>query len=216
MTVSHRSRLALIAMLVPSLLLAAPAKPKRTAFFQSLAVPGWGQYTLGRKNAALFFFGSELIMIGGIFSFRAYGASARADYEALAARYAGVVGGHGHDFYVDVGNWMSVDDFNEQRLRERNFDQLYVLDSDRWRWDTDQHRAEMRTRRIKSDRAFNSVIYLIGGLALNHIASAIHAGRASVTQDVSEANPRKEPAWSVGLHPAGAYDGLRVSLTREF
>jgi len=203
---SSCTRLALFLILLPSLLVAAPAKSRKVAFLQSL----------GKKNAALVFFGSELIFIGGMYSLRAYGASARDDYEAMAARYAGVVGSHGHDYYVDVGNWMQVEDFNERRLQERNFDQLYVLESDRWHWDTDQHRAEMRTRRIKSDRAYNSVVYLIGGVVLNHIASAIHAGRASASHKVSDAGSLRTPSWAVGLQPVSRHGGLRVSLTHAF
>ena len=58
----------------------------------------------------------------------------------------GVSGGHGHDYYVDVGNWMTVDEYNERRLQERNFDALYTAPQDRWAWDTDAHRAEMEIR----------------------------------------------------------------------
>jgi len=208
-------RLILFVLILPSLLFAAEGKSRKTAFFQSLVIPGWGQYSLGKKNAALAFFGTEAALIGGIYAFRAYGASARDDYEAMAAAYAGVVGNHGHGFYVDVGNWTSVDEFNERRLQERQFDQLYVRDSDRWQWDTDQHRAEMRSRRVKADRAFNSVIYMIGGLVLNHVASALHAGRASVRRDVSETETPL-PAWAFAVQPASGRGGIRFAVARSF
>ena len=211
-----RAHLGLVLLVLPSLLFGQVEKPRRAAFLQSLAVPGWGQYSLGKKNAALAFFGTELLLIGGMYTFHAYGASAEDDYKAMAAAFAGVTGSHGHDYYVDVGNWMNVDDFNERRLQERNFGEMYVLESDRWEWDSDQHRAEMRVRRIKSDQAYNSALYLIGGVVLNHIASAIHAGRASARRADSGGSDIKPPPWAISLHPADQYGGLRVSYTHAF
>jgi hypothetical protein len=202
-------------LLLPTLLVGAETKGKKAAFLQSLVVPGWGQYSLGKKNAALAFFGTELALIGGMYSFRAYGRSARDDYKSMAAAYAGVVGNHPHDFYVDVGNWISVDAYNERRLQERNFDQLYTGADEQWQWDSDQHRAEMRLRRVKADRAFNSVLYLVGGLVLNHVASAIHAGRASSKLE-TEKNMSEIRPWLLGLGPASAGKGLRISFSRTF
>ncbi len=206
---------ALLLLLLPSLLAAAPSKPRRGAFLQSLVVPGWGQYSLGRKDAALGFFGTELLMFGGMLTLRSYGSSAKTDYIAMAATYAGVTGDHPHSFYVDVGNWMSVDDFNERRLQERSFGELYTAESDRWEWDSDQHRAEMRNRRIKSDRAYNSVLYLVGGVVLNHVASAIHAGRASAQRSHADAGSAPPP-WNVGLSPASRAGGLKFTLSHTF
>ena len=35
----------------------------------------------------------------------------------------------------------------------------------------------MEDMRIRSDRAFNSLVYIGAGMVLNHLVSAIHAGR---------------------------------------
>lgn len=208
---------ALLVMAVSLPVFAAEKKQTadHSAFLKSLVVPGWGQYSLKRKNAALTFFGAELMLVGGILTLNGYGRSARADYQALAAAYAGVHGGHGHDFYVDVGNWMTVDQFNQRRLQERNFDALYTDPSDHWAWDTDAHRAEMEMNRIRSDRAFNNVFYLVGGLVLNHIASAIHAGRMAVV-DRDKASAAKATSWNVDVQTAGPSHGLAVRFTRSF
>jgi hypothetical protein len=200
---------------------AEPARADKAAFLKSLVVPGWGQYSLGRKNAALAFFGADLALIGGMLSLRAYGSSARDDYKALAAAYAGVEADHGHAFYVDVGNWMTVDQFNQQRLLNRQYDALYTASSDRWAWDTDAHRAQMENTRIKSDRAFNTVLYLVGGLVLNHVASAIHAGRLAANERDKAAAPEQSslsgpPPWTVALQPSAMNPGLSVKLSHNF
>jgi hypothetical protein len=186
-----------------------------TAFVKSLLLPGWGQLEVGSKNAALTFFGTEVGLVGGLLALNSYGSANRADYRALAAAYAGVIGDHGHDFYVDVGNWMSVDEFNERRLREREFDALYTATQDRWYWDTDEHRGQMERARIRSDAAFNKIFYFVGGLVINHVASAIHAGRSQATQR-KQASILSPQGWQVGVDPSVRDRGLRLSFTHQF
>ncbi len=149
---------------------------------------------------------------------QSYGRSTRADYEALARAHAGVTGGHGHDFYVDVANWMTVEEYNERRLQERNFDALYTSPLDHWAWDSNTHRAQMEDTRIKSDRAFNRVIYFVGGMVLNHVTSAIHAGRMAARMREAEA-PQSQiyaPAWDFAVEPLVPAAGLQLRLVRNF
>jgi len=195
--------------------LARESSPGGRAFLKSLLVPGWGQYDLGRKNAALTFVGTELLLVGGMLTMNAYGASTRDDYEALATLYAGVIGDHGHDFYVDVGNWMSVDEYNERRLQGREYDALYTAPEDRWRWDTDEHRAEMEKLRIKSDRAINGVMFLVGGVVLNHLTSAVHAGRLAARQKQG-ASALSLQGWSMDVRPVQRFKGFRVDFSHAF
>lgn len=204
-----------VVALLPLTSEAKDARRGGSAFFKSLVVPGWGQLELGQKSAALTFFGTEVALVGGMLALNSYGRAGRADYHSLAAAYAGVVGDHNHDFYVDVGNWMNVDEYNERRLRDRQFDALYTSPEDRWYWDSEEHRGQMERARVRSDGAFNKIFYLVGGLAINHIASAIHAGRAQTTQhkQASILSPR---GWNVGFHPTVRDRGLRVSLTHPF
>jgi hypothetical protein len=183
------------------------------AFLKSLLVPGWGQYTLGQKNAALAFFGTDMLLIGGMLSLNSYGHSTRIDYKAMAAAYAGVVGNHNHDFYVDVGNWMTTREFNERRLQGREFDALYTARDDQWSWTSDERRAEMEKTRIKSDRAFNSVLYLVGGMVMNHVISAVHAGR---TAAVHREHADRSPDWNLYLQPDPASRGAAVQLSVNF
>jgi hypothetical protein len=194
---------------------AKTAKPGGTAFLKSLAVPGWGQYSLGHKSAALAFLGADLALVGGMLTLNSYSHSTRDDYHALAAAYAGISGDHSHNYYVDVGNWMTVDQFNEQRLRNREFDALYTNPADRWMWDTDAHRSQMKDIRIKSDRAKNGILYLVGGLVLNHVASAIHAGRMAVRQR-EQSGAALEPSWDVNFQPVNAYSGLSIRFSHSF
>ena len=183
------------------------------AFLKSLVLPGWGQYDSGHKKSAVFFVLTECAIIGGMVAFRAYGAAKRDDYKALAALHAGVVGDHPHDFYVDIGNWDNVDDYNEQRLQDREFDRLYTSTLDYWDWDSHESQVQMEKIRIQSDKAFNAIYYLIGGVVLNHIASAIHAGRAASKRKTQATASRD---WQFGFTPLARGQGLSVHLRCAF
>jgi hypothetical protein len=205
------------ALLISACSTTAQAEQKGgSAFLQSLLIPGWGQYSLGQKQSALMFISAEALFIGGVLSTRAYGSSARDDYKALAAAHAGVVGDHGHDFYVDVGNWMTVEGFNNQRMLERNFNSLYTEADEQWAWDSEGNRATMEKYRIRSDRAFNSVVYFAAGIVVNHLASAIHAGRQAVVKNKRDLSDNHVRNVQVQWTPMVALDGVGLRFNCRF
>jgi hypothetical protein len=189
------------------------AKARASAFLKSLILPGWGQYTSGHKTAAAMFAMTELAFLGGMYGFHSYGVAKRQDYKAYAAQYADVVGDHPHDFYVDVGNWDRVEDYNEERLKDREFDRLYTSASDSWQWDSNEHRVRMKKIRVQSDKAFNGVYYLVGGLVLNHLASAIHAGRTAHVPASTSSSLRD---WHLFFTSSPDRKGLSVHLNCSF
>jgi len=189
------------------------SKERGNAFLKSLVLPGWGQYDSGRKQSALFFALGELAVFSGMYAFHVRGVAKRHDYVAYAAQHAGVVGDHPHDFYVDVGNWDRVEDCNEQRLKDREFGELYTSSLDRWEWDSYDHRVRMKKIRVQSDKAFNAVYYLIGGLILNHIGSAIHAGRGVRASETGDSAHRD---WRFFVTPVSDRQGLALHLNYSF
>lgn len=189
------------------------SKERGDAFLKSLLIPGWGQYDNGYKRSALVFVFSELAIFGGMYAFHQHGVAKRSDYKAYAAQHAGVVDEHPHGFYVDIGNWDCVEDYNEQRLQDREFDRLYTSSLDWWEWNSSENRLHMEKIRIQSDRAFNSVYFLIGGLVLNHIASAIHAGRA-VSREKKQNSAFRD--WNLSFIPLSGGQGLSLHLDYSF
>jgi hypothetical protein len=186
-------------------------------FLQSLLIPGWGQYSMGQKRSALMFISSEVLFLGGVLSMQSYGHSTRDDYEALARAHAGVTGSHDHDFFVDVGNWMSVEDFNNQRMLERNFGSMYSGAANAWSWDSEENRSNMEKIRIRSDRAFNSILYFAAGIAVNHLASAIHAGRqAAIRKSKAPLENRHSSELRLNWTPIVSQDVMGLALNCKF
>ncbi len=152
-------------------------KRRGKAFARSLLLPGWGQFSEGRHAAGYTFLAAEVGLIAGFLGLRTYGSWLEDDYITYARQHAGVAGDHSHDFYVDIGNWDDRRSFNEQRIRDRNFDRIYTGPGTEWDWDDEASREWFKSLRISSDRARQNAFLFIGGLLLNHIISAVEAGR---------------------------------------
>jgi hypothetical protein len=147
-------------------------------FLSSLFIPGWGQYRQGRKNTALAFFGFELTMWSGIFAVKTYGQWLENDYRTYAILHADInPQGKNHAFYVNIGNYDSVDQFNQVQQLERDYDALYLSDEYYWRWDSPVNRGKFEDLRILSDSYQHSSMYFAGAIVLNHLVSAVEAAK---------------------------------------
>ena len=120
---------------------------------------------------------AEALLIAGIIGLRTHANWLEEDYKTLADQHAGIDGDFGHQFYVDIGNWMTRIEYNEQRLRDRYYDAVYTDPAFDWSWDSDGNRRKFRELRISSDNSRQISILLVGGMVINHFISAIEAGR---------------------------------------
>jgi hypothetical protein len=145
------------------------------AFWQSFLVPGLGQIATGRERIGYAFLSAEVGLVGSLIGLRVYAGRLEDDYRFFAAQHAGAPDGNDHQYYVDIGNWMEVQSYNEARLRGRSFDALYTDPDDAWSWDSDQNRVRFKKMRLDSDRARGTALMVVGGLVINHLFSAIEA-----------------------------------------
>ncbi|MFQ5631552.1 MAG: hypothetical protein ACE5I1_22500, partial [bacterium] len=134
------------------------ANPPHThsAFLKSLVIPGWGQYSLGAKASGRNFVISEILLIGTSIGFKVYSNWLEDDFSAFAAQHAGIanIDNKSNQFWVDIGNFDSVFDFNDEKLRQRNTRDLRATEGDDfWQWDNEANRAAFEDLRIKKDRA---------------------------------------------------------------
>ncbi len=156
---------------------AAPKSPTiGGAFMRSLAIPGWGQHRAGAKTAARNFFVAEILLWGGFATQEVYGRWLKDDFKLFAATHAGAeISGKDDQFFVDLGNFISVDEFNQNRLRRRDVEGLYDPATHFWRWTTEANRQKFFNLRKRSDKAFSRAELIAAGVIANHIISGIHA-----------------------------------------
>jgi len=178
-----------------------PLTGRQQPFFKSLLVPGWGQLSKGKRFKAYAFFAVEATLVTSLITFQTYKGWLEEDYETFACQHAGVTGGKDHQFYVDIGNWQDNTDFNEQRLRDRQFDRLYTNPADSWNWDAEENRLHFKSLRIDADRAGQKSLMVLGVLILNHLFSAVDAsGKSDSKSGKITVESRQDGQVSVGLN----------------
>tara|TARA_B100001123_G_C14926271_1_gene873844 strand:+ start:18 stop:659 length:642 start_codon:yes stop_codon:yes gene_type:complete len=149
--------------------------PVLSPILKSLIFPGWGEYALGNKKRGKVFAVTESFIIISILGSYSKANTFKSNYEAYAAQHAGVsILGKNRQYWVDIGNYLSIDQFNEEHLRWRDYNALYQQnDNWSWHWDNDENRKSFEKMRIKADTWKLRGSFLIGGMVLNHIVSAI-------------------------------------------
>ena len=144
---------------------------------KSLILPGSGEYALGNKERGRKFVITEIALVFSAVASYHQSDSESQTYMAFASEHSGAQSSDkSHNYWVDIGNYISIDAYNEEHLRFRENDDLYE-DSELWTWDwdSDANRSKFESIRIRSDLWKLGGSFLIGGIVINHIVSAIDA-----------------------------------------
>ena len=168
-------------------------KPFISPVLKSLILPGWGEYSLGHKKRARIMALSESVIFFSILGSYSNANKFEQNYKSYAAEHANVITtGKNRQYWIDIGNYFSIDQFNEEHLRWRDFTAIYEKDNNwNWVWDNDENRKYFEKMRIRGDTWKLRGSFLIGGMVLNHIISAIDALYLSRISsiDKAELNP---------------------------
>ena len=185
-------------------------KPFFSPVVKSLVLPGWGEYSLDNQIRGRIFVLSETVLLLAILGSYSVAQKQEKEYKAYAAEHAGIdLIGKDRQFWVDIGNYSSLFTFNEEHLRWRDFNALYEdNDTWAWAWDSSNNRERFENTRIASDSWRLRGSFLIGGVVLNHIVSAIDALYLSKISNI------QETVVSPNYNPHS--DKMELSLTVYF
>ncbi|MBD3386280.1 hypothetical protein GF407_15325 [candidate division KSB1 bacterium] len=151
-------------------------KSKGKAFLMSLIIPGLGQRYAESDKSRLFMVAEVGLWLTytGLITYRDW---KREDYRIYAATHANVVlQGKSDSYFIDVGNYNSIDDYNAAKLRQRNLpDYYHNTGKYYWKWASEAHRQKFDEMRVTSDQADNRALFALGAIFANHIFSAIHS-----------------------------------------
>lgn len=146
--------------------------------WRSLAIPGWGEFSLNEPERGKFFFITESILWIGMGGSFLKSKLEQNTYEAFAREHAGIgLGNKPRQFWIDIGNYNSRSDFIDEHLRWREFDEIekYADAEWDWNWNSDSNKRYFENKRIQSDRLLLMGKFFIGGIVLNHIISGMDA-----------------------------------------
>jgi hypothetical protein len=186
---------------VPALPQAETAPARKSLFVAiagSLLVPGLGEWYAGNfEESGRYSLAAEGTLWVTFAAMRLHGTWVRNDARAFGTHMAGIsFAGKDADFEVNVGNFMTVDEYNQAKLRNREYDKLYTGPAFSWTWLSDAERQRFKDERIRSDRIFQSAKFVIAGLVVNRVISAFAAGRGAAA--ANRAARRAE--WGIGMN----------------
>lgn len=165
-----------------------PALEKKSpalAAIYSLLLPGMGELYAGGFSSGKYFLMAEGALWLTYGAFTLHGSSQQDDARAYALSRAGIdPAGKDDQFYVDIGNFMTTEDFNEKQLRDRQPELLYSrAEGEGWTWESDPARQAYKDERLSSEHTYNNRKFIVAAILVNHIASAINAARVAVAHN---------------------------------
>ena len=159
-------------------------KSPSIAFLYSLVLPGMGELYVGEYQTGKYFTIAEGTLWLTYGSVESYGSWLRDDARSFAVTHAGVsTAGKDDQFFVDIGNYGNLDEYNAQKLRDRAPDKVYDAGSYFWQWDADANRSSYRDLRISHDRVFNNSRFVVAAIIVNHLVSALNAARLAMSHN---------------------------------
>lgn len=184
----------------------------------SLLLPGMGELYADSYGSGKYFTIADGILWGTLIGMNAYSNWQEDNYKTYAASVANVVNNDkkDEDFYANIGDYTSVYSYNDQKALERNFNEMYDEEAYFWKWNTTDERRTYRDMWNSSETANNNIRFVVGGLILNRIVSAINAARlvSSYNKSLEE-----EVSWnfSVGfMNQPNLPTSLSLNVQKSF
>jgi len=171
------------------------SEPAR-AFARSMILPGWGHFyseQASNQRGAVHLV-SEALLFSALIGIHFRSHSLEENYLTLVRLRSGIdLTTRGRAFRLAVGQFNSLDEFNEYQLRTRNWHRLIEPTVDNnWHWQSSGDREQFNRMRSDRDRLRNQIPSLISIMAVNRVVSALSAYRQA-KENGSTAEMRFQP-----------------------
>lgn len=187
----------------------------KVAFLKSMAFPGWGHYYVDKSNWARgkYHAAAEFGLILSYTGFSIYSNNVQQNWFSYGRHEAGVpIKGRSREFQLAVGDFNSLEAYNDYQLRRRNWDQLFEdTPENRWKWSSTKERSRYNDMRSRFERIDQQLPALLGMMVVNRIISGISA--------YNRAKKRVESGSltsSVYVSPYQFADGLVANVKIDF
>jgi len=210
----------------------SPISPTRAVLY-SLLLPGLGDYQLGNKGRATFFFAAEGLIWLSYAVFEVQGSQREDEYQDLAARFAGVSNsGHSDEFYATLRDYDNSDEYEADvkfdgrielsedglypdRINADALDQYFtdnrLEDYEPWQWASMDRRLQYSEVRSASKTSYRRADYMFAAAAANRVVSAIVAFSAA-----RGAQKSNDVGYRLDFTPAPRGVDLSLTFTRSF
>ena len=182
------------------------------AVASSLILPGMGELYAGNFDAGKYNFIADGVLWLGYAGVLTQSGWIRRDARAFAVEHSGAMfDGKNDQYEVNLGNFMTTEEYNQAKLRNRELDLLYTAPQYLWQWDSDGNRARFKDLRIRSDEWRQASGFIVAALVVNRIISAFAAGRM-VSRINREFDVEPDADVSLGVLPSTRWGEPGISL----
>ncbi|CAN5660856.1 hypothetical protein BH10BAC5_BH10BAC5_25170 [soil metagenome] len=189
----------------------ASTKSGGIALLLSLVLPGAGHYYEGRMDVGKYFLTAEAASWLGLFGLDLYGNSLREDARKFAVVNAGVnLNGKPDDYYGNVGNYNNIYEYNNAKLQNGQYDQVYDVNTYYWNWNTVNNRTDFDLERRQSERVFNTKVVFSTALIINRLVSGLSA---LLLANKGTNNVKMNSELLKGKL---GYDGVKLNFSKNF
>lgn len=183
------------------------------AIIYSLLLPGMGELYADGYSSGKYFTIAEGTLWGVFIGMNTYANWQRDRYKAYAVTNAGITNeGKNADFYATIADYTSVGEYNDAQALNRNFEAMYNVETQYWSWPSTEQRRTYRGMWTSSEQTFNDIRFVVGGLILNRIVSAINAVRLVAAYNK---NVDADLSWNVSVGLSNS-ENLPTSLVFNF
>jgi hypothetical protein len=198
--------------------LAESRKSVVLAVVYSVLLPGMGDLYADHFQAGKYYVMADAGLWLTYAGFRVEAGWLKQDAQSFALQHsAASLAEKDAQYAVNVGNYSSVDAYNQAKLRNGEYDKLYdPRSSYAWSWDSDASRLAFKSRRTRSDEVLRNSEFVLGGLVLNRIVAALSAWRATALFNERVAAGSKV---KMGLRVTGGLTGppgIQLTLQKTF
>ncbi len=190
-------------------------KSRGKAMLLSLVLPGLGEKYTGANTRAAVFMSTEVALILSYIGFKQYSNWRKEDYKTFASSHAGVdLVNKTDSYFVDIGNYQSISEYNAAKLRQRNLQDFYRDEQAYyWEWASEAHRHKFDQLRISADKANSNALFVLGAIFANHMISAIDA-----MWSAQQYNKNQQKSLSVIMFwgQVGQDQGVNLALIKRF
>ena len=174
-------------------------KKKNTglAILYSMLLPGMGELYADAYDSGIYFTVADGVLWGTYIGMNVYGNWQKDRYISYAQTKASITTESKDDlYYATISQYLNIEDYNDEKALERNYDEMYDTDQYFWKWNSSEDRKSYRSMWVSSEQTFNNVRFVVGALLLNRVISAINAVRL-----VSKYNKNlsQEVGWNVSV-----------------
>lgn len=151
----------------------------KIAFLKSIAVPGWGHHHVDHSDwrRGKYHLAAEAGFVLSYLGLTIHTDNLQENWFTYGRQETGVeIEGRSRRFQLAVGEFNTLEEYNDYQRRSRNWDQLFANTPDnRWQWSGNDKRQKYNSLRNRFERIDRQLPALLAMMAVNRIISGISA-----------------------------------------